>query len=100
MSAATEREASTGRGVALIAERTLIRNGIVLTLDDALGELPRADVLIEGDMITQHANGPRWLVEASRNYLVSAFGEPEPGWLSASKQAEDGTSETLVEAAH
>jgi hypothetical protein len=25
--------------------------------------------------------GPRRLVEESRDYLVSKFGEPEPGWL-------------------
>ena len=27
-------------------------------------------------------DGPRRAVEASRDYLVSAFGEPEPGWLA------------------
>ena len=39
-----------------MADRMLIRNGIVLTQDEKLGELPRADVLIEGDKIV--AVGP------------------------------------------
>jgi hypothetical protein len=26
---------------------------------------------------------PRQLVEASRDYLVGQFGEPEPGWISS-----------------
>jgi 5-methylthioadenosine/S-adenosylhomocysteine deaminase len=36
-----------------MADRTLIRGGIVLTQDDKLGELPNADVLIEGDRIVE-----------------------------------------------
>ena len=32
-----------------MADRILIKNGIVLTQDPDLGELPRADVLIDGD---------------------------------------------------
>ena len=32
-----------------MADRILIKNGIVLTQDPNLGELPRADVLIDGD---------------------------------------------------
>jgi cytosine/adenosine deaminase-related metal-dependent hydrolase len=31
--------------------------------------------------------GPRRLVEASRDYLVGEFGEPEPGWLAAAIKA-------------
>jgi 5-methylthioadenosine/S-adenosylhomocysteine deaminase len=34
-----------------MADRILIRGGIVLTQDPALGELPRADILVEGDRI-------------------------------------------------
>ena len=34
-----------------MADRILIKNGIVLTQDPSLGELPRADVLIDGDTI-------------------------------------------------
>jgi hypothetical protein len=26
-------------------------------------------------------DGPRRAVEASRDYLISKFGEPEPGWM-------------------
>jgi len=36
-----------------VADRTLIRGGIVLTQDPALGELPSADILIEGDTIAE-----------------------------------------------
>lgn len=35
-----------------MAERTLLRGGWVLTLDNELGELPRADVLVEGGLIS------------------------------------------------
>jgi cytosine/adenosine deaminase-related metal-dependent hydrolase len=44
-----------------VAERILIKGGIVLTQDDALGELPEADVLVEGDKI----------VEVGRNLSVA-----------------------------
>ena len=36
-----------------MADRILIKDAIVLTQDDALGELPRADILVEGDRIAQ-----------------------------------------------
>jgi 5-methylthioadenosine/S-adenosylhomocysteine deaminase len=39
-----------------MADRILIKNGIVLTQDTSLGELPRADVLVEDDRIV--AVGP------------------------------------------
>ena len=39
-----------------MADRILIKNGIVLTQDPDLGELPRADVLIDGTTI--EAVGP------------------------------------------
>jgi 5-methylthioadenosine/S-adenosylhomocysteine deaminase len=44
-----------------MAERTLIKGGIVLTQDPALGELPDADVLVEDDRI----------VEVGRNLSVA-----------------------------
>src|SRR5688572_18073548 len=34
-----------------MANRTLIKNAIVLSQDDSIGELPRADVLVEDDVI-------------------------------------------------
>ena len=34
-----------------MADRTLIKGAIVLTQDPQLGELPNADILIEGDRI-------------------------------------------------
>ncbi len=42
------------------------------------GELLKQDFRLRADL-----TGPRKDVEASRDYLVSRFGEPEPGWLPA-----------------
>jgi 5-methylthioadenosine/S-adenosylhomocysteine deaminase len=36
-----------------MVDRILIKDAIVLSQDDAIGELPRADVLVEGDTIAQ-----------------------------------------------
>jgi hypothetical protein len=44
-------------------------------------------VLVDGRVLkrdfklTADLDGPRREVESSRDYLVSKFGEPEPGWL-------------------
>lgn len=40
-----------------MADRVLIRNGYVLTMDDRLGDIPNGDVLIEGDTILQVGRG-------------------------------------------
>lgn len=40
------------------------------------GEILKEDFKLKADL-----TGPRRAVEASRDYLVSKFGEPEPGWL-------------------
>ncbi|HET6379812.1 MAG TPA: amidohydrolase family protein [candidate division Zixibacteria bacterium] len=40
-----------------MTDRILIRGGIVLTQDESLGELPRADVLVEGDRIAEVGEG-------------------------------------------
>ena len=45
-------------------------------------------VLVDGDVLKEDFRlkadlaGPRRLVEESRDYLLAAFGDPEPGWLS------------------
>jgi cytosine/adenosine deaminase-related metal-dependent hydrolase len=49
----------------------LIRNGIVLTQDPSLGELPRADVLVEGDTIA--AVGPNLSAEGAQ--VIDAEGD-------------------------
>jgi cytosine/adenosine deaminase-related metal-dependent hydrolase len=54
-----------------VTDRTLIKGGIVLTQDDALGELPNADVLIEGDTIA--AVGPNLSADDAR--VVDAAGD-------------------------
>ena len=54
-----------------MSERTLIKGGIVLTQDDQLGELPRADVLIDGDTIA--AVGPDLPVDGAR--VIDAAGD-------------------------
>jgi cytosine/adenosine deaminase-related metal-dependent hydrolase len=44
-------------------------------------------VIVDGEILkrdfrlTAALDGPRKAVEASRDYLLAAFGEPEPGWL-------------------
>jgi 5-methylthioadenosine/S-adenosylhomocysteine deaminase len=46
-------------------------------------------VMVDGRIVKQDGklihelSGPRRLVEASRDFLVGSFGEPEPGWLPA-----------------
>jgi len=55
----------------MMADRTLIRGGIVLTQDDALGELPNADVLIEGDRILEV--GPNLSVAGAK--VIDAAGD-------------------------
>lgn len=48
-------------------------------------------VLVEGEVVKEDfrlkasLEGPRRAVEASRDYLLDKFGEPEPGWLSAAR---------------
>jgi 5-methylthioadenosine/S-adenosylhomocysteine deaminase len=54
-----------------VSNRTLIKGGIVLTQDDQLGELPRADVLIEDDRIA--AVGPD--LDAADARIVDASGD-------------------------
>jgi cytosine/adenosine deaminase-related metal-dependent hydrolase len=43
------------------------------------GRVVKDDFKLKADL-----DRPRQLVEASRDYLVGEFGEPEPGWLTAS----------------
>ena len=39
------------------------------------------EVLKEDFKLKASLDGPRRAVEASRDYLLEAFGDPEPGWL-------------------
>ena len=60
-----------------MTERILIRGGIVLTQDDSLGELPEADVLVEGDRIVEvgrdlSADGAR-VIEARGDIVIPGF---------------------------
>jgi 5-methylthioadenosine/S-adenosylhomocysteine deaminase len=60
-----------------MADRTLIKGGIVLTQDDKLGELPNADVLIEGDRIAEvgrdlSAEGAR-VIDATGDIVIPGF---------------------------
>jgi 5-methylthioadenosine/S-adenosylhomocysteine deaminase len=60
-----------------VADRILIKNGIVLSQDPSIGELPNADVLIEGDTIT--AVGPglsadgATVIDASGDIVIPGF---------------------------
>jgi 5-methylthioadenosine/S-adenosylhomocysteine deaminase len=54
-----------------MADRMLIRGGIVLTQDPTLGELPNADILVEGDRIK--AIGPHLSADGAR--VIDAKGD-------------------------
>ncbi len=54
-----------------MADRLLVRGGIVLTMDQSLGELPKADVLVEGDRIA--AVGPNLAAEGAE--VIDAQGD-------------------------
>jgi cytosine/adenosine deaminase-related metal-dependent hydrolase len=54
-----------------VADRILIKGGTVLTQDDSLGEIPRADVLVEGDRIA--AVGPNLPADGAK--VIDAEGD-------------------------
>ena len=54
-----------------MSERTLIKNGIVLTQDPKLGEMPGADILIEDDRIVSVGHG----LEAADAQVIDATGD-------------------------
>ncbi|HEY4189938.1 MAG TPA: amidohydrolase family protein, partial [Candidatus Limnocylindrales bacterium] len=54
-----------------MADRILIKNAIVLTQDPSLGELPQADILVEGDTIA--AVGPNLSADGAR--VIDAAGD-------------------------
>jgi 5-methylthioadenosine/S-adenosylhomocysteine deaminase len=56
-----------------MGDRTLIRGGIVLTQDDSLGELPRADILVDGERIPDlSADGAR-VIDAEGDIVIPGF---------------------------
>ena len=60
-----------------MGDRILIRGGIVLTQDPSLGELPKADVLIDGDAIAEvgqnlSAEGAQ-VIEADGDIVIPGF---------------------------
>ena len=60
-----------------MADRILIKNAIVLSQDPAIGELPDADILIEGDRIVAvrpgiSADGAQ-VVDASGDIVIPGF---------------------------
>jgi cytosine/adenosine deaminase-related metal-dependent hydrolase len=76
--------------------RTLIKNALVLTMDDELGTLPTADVLIDGNHIA--AVGPDLPTEADAEVIdgrerivMPGFVDPtppQPSPVSASASAD------------
>jgi 5-methylthioadenosine/S-adenosylhomocysteine deaminase len=60
-----------------VTDRILIRDAIVLTQDDSLGEMPDADILIDGDRIAEvgrglSADGAR-VIEADGDIVIPGF---------------------------
>ncbi|CAN5791463.1 hypothetical protein BH24CHL6_BH24CHL6_13600 [soil metagenome] len=68
------------RGQAAVAE-------LVWPLVADLLDLVDGRLLKEYFKLTAELDGSRRAVEESRNYLVSKFGEPEPGWLPLAVEA-------------
>jgi cytosine/adenosine deaminase-related metal-dependent hydrolase len=65
------------KGIDIVTDRTLIRGAIVLTQDDSLGEMPNADILIDGDTIAEvgpglSADGAR-VIEANGDIVIPGF---------------------------
>jgi cytosine/adenosine deaminase-related metal-dependent hydrolase len=60
-----------------VSERTLLRNGCVLTLDPALGNHRQADVLIEGSKIKAVAPnipvGDAYVIDATDTIVMPGF---------------------------
>jgi 5-methylthioadenosine/S-adenosylhomocysteine deaminase len=60
-----------------VPDRKLIKNAIVLTQDPQLGELPRADILIEGDRIAQVgpdlAAADALVIDATGDIVIPGF---------------------------
>ena len=60
-----------------MTDRILIRGGIVLTQDEQLGELPNADILIEGDKIAEVGKGldaaDAQVIDATGNIVIPGF---------------------------
>jgi 5-methylthioadenosine/S-adenosylhomocysteine deaminase len=59
-----------------MSERTLIKGGQVLTMDSALGDLPRGDVLITDDLITAvepEINADAEIIDASGFIVIPGF---------------------------
>ena len=60
-----------------MADRILIKNGIVLSQDPGIGELPRADILVEGGTIKAvgpdlPSDGAR-VIDAAGNIVIPGF---------------------------
>jgi 5-methylthioadenosine/S-adenosylhomocysteine deaminase len=59
-----------------MADRLLLRGGTVLTVDPDLGDLPKGDVLIEGDTIAQVApqiDADAEVIDASGRIVIPGF---------------------------
>src|SRR5215218_8901632 len=64
------------RGGVPMADRLLLRGGTVLTVDSDLGDLPKGDVLIEGDTIAQVApqiDADAEVIDASGRIVIPGF---------------------------
>jgi cytosine/adenosine deaminase-related metal-dependent hydrolase len=65
------------KGIDIVSDRILIRGATVLTQDDSLGEIPRADILVEDDKIAEvgpdiSADGAQ-VIEADGDIVIPGF---------------------------
>jgi cytosine/adenosine deaminase-related metal-dependent hydrolase len=76
-----------------VSEKTLIKGGIVLTQDEALGELPAADVLIDGETIA--AVGPDLPADGAR--VIDATGDIViPGFIDTHRHTRETSIRTCA----
>jgi imidazolonepropionase-like amidohydrolase len=82
-------------GVGLVdAQRVLFRNGTVITMDPAIGDLPVGDVLVCGNAI--EAVGPDLgeldaeVVDATGKIVIPGFVDTHVGCVSVSRPHDDG----------
>jgi 5-methylthioadenosine/S-adenosylhomocysteine deaminase len=75
------------KGVTMPAQRTLLKNGVVLTLDSSIGNFNQADVLVEGSKIA--AVGPN-IATADAQQIDASDTIVMPGFVDTHRHIWEG----------